>query len=177
MERLMPGSAAPTHELLRLCEPIALTADEPVPPWVEPALRRTPWVVVRRGRVRDRMMPVGVRGPARSQRFAAYVKVAELSNGCRPKIWPRHVISSSRNREPDAGAGRAGPGRTPLGTSRWPLGPRRQCRLRNRDHGHGDNMLERSRFDPAAGSPVGTDRSNRVCWTRWPKRQPRCGLT
>ena len=53
MERLTAGSPAPTHDLIRLREPIALTVDAPVPAWVEPALRRAPWVVVRRGRVHD----------------------------------------------------------------------------------------------------------------------------
>jgi len=47
---VMPGSPAPTHDLIRLREPIALTVDAPVPSWVEPVLRRAPWVVVRRGR-------------------------------------------------------------------------------------------------------------------------------
>jgi phosphoribosyl-dephospho-CoA transferase len=66
MERvLMLVSPAPTHDLIRLREPIALTVDAPVPAWVVPALRRAPWVVVRRGRVHDGMMPVGVRGRTR----------------------------------------------------------------------------------------------------------------
>jgi phosphoribosyl-dephospho-CoA transferase len=85
MERLMPGSPAPTHDLIRLREPLGLTADEPAPSWVEPVLRRTPWVVVRRGHVRDRMMPVGVRGLARSQRFAAYVECAEIVERLSPE--------------------------------------------------------------------------------------------
>jgi phosphoribosyl-dephospho-CoA transferase len=80
MERpVMPGRPAPTHDLIRLREPIALTVDAPVPAWVEPALRRTPWVVVRRGYVCDGMMPIGVRGPARQQRFAAFLPVAEIA--------------------------------------------------------------------------------------------------
>jgi hypothetical protein len=58
----MPDRPATTHDLIRLRKPIALTMDASVPPWVEPALRRTPWVVVRRGHVRDGMIPVGVRG-------------------------------------------------------------------------------------------------------------------
>jgi hypothetical protein len=33
---VMPGSSAPTHDLIRLREPIALTVDAPVPSWVEP---------------------------------------------------------------------------------------------------------------------------------------------
>ena len=86
MERLTADSPAPAHDLIRLREPIALTADGPAPSWVEPVLRRAPWVVVRRGPVRDGMMPVGVRGLTRSQRFAAFVAVAEIADGCLLKI-------------------------------------------------------------------------------------------
>ena len=86
MERaVMPGRPTPTHDLIRLREPIALTVDPPVPAWVEPALRRTPWVVVRRGYVRDGMMPVGVRGLARQQRFAALLALAEIGNRLSPE--------------------------------------------------------------------------------------------
>jgi phosphoribosyl-dephospho-CoA transferase len=81
----MPGRPAPTHDLLRLREPIALTVDAPVPAWVEPALRQAPWVVVRRGQVRDGMMPVGVRGLARPQRFAAFLAVAEIADQLSPE--------------------------------------------------------------------------------------------
>ena len=85
MERLTAGSPAPTHDLIRLREPIALMADGPVPAWVEAALRRAPWVVVRRGHVRDEMLPVGVRGLTRSQRFAAFVAVAEIADRLSPE--------------------------------------------------------------------------------------------
>jgi phosphoribosyl-dephospho-CoA transferase len=85
MERLTAGSPAPTHALIRLREPIALTADALAPSWVEPALRRIPWVVARRGHVCNGMMPVGVRGLTRSQRFAAFVAVAEIADGLSPE--------------------------------------------------------------------------------------------
>ncbi len=98
MERLTTGSPAPTHDLIRLREPIALAADGPAPSWVEAVLRRTPWVVVRRGQVRDRMAPVGVRGLTRSQRFAALVAVAEEHDRLSPaRPWPILDTSSSRN--------------------------------------------------------------------------------
>ena len=86
MERaVMPGCPAPTHDLIRLREPSALTVDAPVPAWVEPALRRAPWVVVRRGHLRDGMIPVGVRGLARPQRFAAFLAVAEIADRLSPE--------------------------------------------------------------------------------------------
>jgi phosphoribosyl-dephospho-CoA transferase len=94
----MPSSPAPTHDLIRLREPIALTVDAPVPSWVEPALRRTPWVVVRRGYVRDGMMPVGVRGLTRQQRFAAFLAVAEIADRLSPEdlTVSRYIVEGKR---------------------------------------------------------------------------------
>jgi phosphoribosyl-dephospho-CoA transferase len=82
---LMLASPAPTHDLIRLREPIALMAGGPAPSWVEPVLRRLPWVVVRRGHVRDGMIPIGVRGLTRLQRFAALVAVAEIAERLSPE--------------------------------------------------------------------------------------------
>ena len=81
----MADSPAPTHDLIRLREPIALTADGPAPSWVEAALRRAPWVVVRRGYVREGMVPVGVRGMARHERFAGLVALAEITDCLSPE--------------------------------------------------------------------------------------------
>jgi phosphoribosyl-dephospho-CoA transferase len=85
MGRLTAGNSAPTHDLIRLRQPSALSADEPLPSWVGPLLSRIPWVVVRRGHIRDGMMPVGVRGQTRSQRFAAFVAVAEIADRLSPE--------------------------------------------------------------------------------------------
>jgi phosphoribosyl-dephospho-CoA transferase len=85
MERLMPATPARAHDLIRLREPIALAVNAPAPAWVEPVLRRVPWVVVRRGHMRDGMMPVGVRGLTRSQRFAVLVAVAEIVDWLSPE--------------------------------------------------------------------------------------------
>lgn len=82
------GAPAPTHDLIRLREPTAVTTDGPIPPWVEPALRRTPWVVVRRGRIRAGGMPVGVRGGTRSERFAAWLALADVAERRSPEaLW------------------------------------------------------------------------------------------
>jgi len=85
MERVTASSPAPTHDLIRLREPIVLTANGQAPSWVEAALRRAPWVVVRRGWIRDGMIPVGVRGLTRSQRFAAFVAAAEIAERHSPE--------------------------------------------------------------------------------------------
>jgi hypothetical protein len=71
---------APTHDLIRLREPIALTVEAPAPTWVELALRR-PWLVVRHGRVHDGMMSVGVRSG-----LPPFWRAPRLPAGCRPKI-------------------------------------------------------------------------------------------
>jgi phosphoribosyl-dephospho-CoA transferase len=98
MERLTDGCLAPTHDLIRLREPIALGVNAPVPPWVEPMLRRAPWVVVRRGHVREGMVPVGVRGLKRSERFAAFVAVAEIDDRLSPEDLTdsRYIIEKKR---------------------------------------------------------------------------------
>ena len=85
MERLTGSCPVPTHDLIRLREPIALTAEGPAPSWVEAALRQAPWVVVRRGYVRDGMIPVGVRGMARHERFAGLVALAEITDCLSPE--------------------------------------------------------------------------------------------
>jgi phosphoribosyl-dephospho-CoA transferase len=101
---VMPGRPATTHDLIRLREPIALTVDASVPPWVEPALKRTPWVVVRRGYLRDGMVPVGVRGLARQERFAAVLAVAEIADRLSPEelTESRYVIARRRMDEAPA---------------------------------------------------------------------------
>jgi phosphoribosyl-dephospho-CoA transferase len=98
---VMIGTPAPTHDLIRLREPMALTVDGPIPSWVEPVLRRTPWVVVRRGYIQDGMIPVGVRGTTRPQRFAALLAVAEIVDRLSPEdlTVSRYAIEQKRRDE------------------------------------------------------------------------------
>jgi phosphoribosyl-dephospho-CoA transferase len=110
MERaVMAGRPAPTHDLIRLREPIALTVDGSVPAWVERALRRTPWVVVRRGYVLDGMIPVGVRGLVRPERFAAVLAVAEIAERLSPEELTdsRYLVDRKRKDAAPALAGLA----------------------------------------------------------------------
>jgi phosphoribosyl-dephospho-CoA transferase len=85
-----PARPAPTHDLIRLREPFALQADAPIPTWVELALTRTPWVTVRRGYIREGMMPVGVRGSARQQRFGTFLAIGEIAD----KLTPEDLTKS-----------------------------------------------------------------------------------
>jgi phosphoribosyl-dephospho-CoA transferase len=97
---VMPGRLARAHDLIRLRAPIALSADASVPAWVEPALLRAPWVVVRRGHSRDGMIPVGVRGLARQERFAAAVAVAEIADWLSPEeLTESHYVIAQRRKD------------------------------------------------------------------------------
>ncbi|HUL46892.1 MAG TPA: malonate decarboxylase holo-ACP synthase [Steroidobacteraceae bacterium] len=67
-----------THALLRIAHAEAwVTAGTVAPaalaPWARTALARAPWVVVRRARSRDGLIPVGVRGHDRAERLAAWL--------------------------------------------------------------------------------------------------------
>lgn len=98
MERLTAAGPAPTHELIRLREPTALTTDGAVPAWVEPALGLAPWVVVRRGYIRDGLMPVGVRGPARHERFATSLAFAAIAERLAPEELTDSRFTPERTR-------------------------------------------------------------------------------
>jgi phosphoribosyl-dephospho-CoA transferase len=77
-----------THDLIHLREPMALKFDGPPGSWVEPALRRAPWVVVRRGSMRDGWLPVGIRGAIRAERCAAWLSVDDIAETMSPeKLW------------------------------------------------------------------------------------------
>jgi phosphoribosyl-dephospho-CoA transferase len=62
-----------THALLRIAGGRALASDGGLPVWAGAALERAPWVVVRRARGRDGLIPVGVRGSRRGERLAAWL--------------------------------------------------------------------------------------------------------
>jgi phosphoribosyl-dephospho-CoA transferase len=57
--------------MLRLISGVGLRYEESAPAWVSTSLARAPWVVVRRARGPAGLIPVGVRGSARAERFAA----------------------------------------------------------------------------------------------------------
>jgi phosphoribosyl-dephospho-CoA transferase len=59
------------HDLLRLTSGAGLRHEESVLAWVPTSLARTSWVVVRRARAPAGLIPVGVRGSTRAERFAA----------------------------------------------------------------------------------------------------------
>jgi len=80
-------TAPAAHDLLRIREAADLCTDAPPPPWVERALGRAPWVVVRHGRVgaHERLIPVGVRGATRDERFATFVHASRVLESVAPE--------------------------------------------------------------------------------------------
>jgi phosphoribosyl-dephospho-CoA transferase len=85
-----------THALLRIAAATLLVCDAPPPEWVRAALRRAPWVVVRRAPRRSGLIPVGVRGVTRSERFAAWLPEAAVHECLTPlqlaqqRLWRDH---------------------------------------------------------------------------------------
>jgi phosphoribosyl-dephospho-CoA transferase len=71
------------HDLLLLRGEPAVTSAEGVPcPYLNPHQR--PWVVVRRGRISDGLIPVGVRGAQRHERCAGFTELSEVLETWRP---------------------------------------------------------------------------------------------
>jgi phosphoribosyl-dephospho-CoA transferase len=61
-----------THDLLAIDANVFIAGNASAPGWVEEALRKTPFVVVRRGRTAAQEIPIGVRGAERNQRWPAF---------------------------------------------------------------------------------------------------------
>lgn len=76
------------HDLLRISSAADLVCPEPPPLWAQASLRQTPFVVVRRAAIVDGMIPVGVRGLLRNQRFAAYLAPGSMCG----RITPEQLV-------------------------------------------------------------------------------------
>jgi phosphoribosyl-dephospho-CoA transferase len=72
------------HDLIFLRSETAVTSTEggAACPYLHPNQR--PWVVVRRGRISDGLIPVGVRGAQRHERCAGFTSVTEVMETRRP---------------------------------------------------------------------------------------------
>jgi phosphoribosyl-dephospho-CoA transferase len=83
--------AAGVHALLQISQPQALSWEEAgrdamAPDWTTDALRRQPFVVVRRNSRRHGWLPVGIRGSLRSQRAAAWLPVDAVRTCVTPRM-------------------------------------------------------------------------------------------
>jgi phosphoribosyl-dephospho-CoA transferase len=89
------------HDMLRLTSGPELRHEGSVPAWVPESLARAPWVVVRRARMQAGLIPVGVRGRARGERFAAWLAPDAVAARVTPeylaaaRCW-RHVPRARR---------------------------------------------------------------------------------
>jgi phosphoribosyl-dephospho-CoA transferase len=88
------------HDLLRVS---AIAPTQPPATWVGRSLARAPWVVVRRAPAAHGMIPVGVRGTARNQRFACHVDAACVLE----RLTPSQLLPRIDDLAPDAPVRRA----------------------------------------------------------------------
>lgn len=78
------------HDLLTFnsIQDLILT-ENPLPEWAKDSLSKAKIVVVRRGVMNDNI-PVGIRGPAKSQRFAAYLQSSSVKLQFHPDYFIEH---------------------------------------------------------------------------------------
>ena len=89
------------HDLLRIGGSGDLRFEETPPAWVYASLKRAGWAVTRRSSPLRAMIPVGVRGNSRGQRFAAYLAVEAIIERVIPEQLSRRESwrRSSRRKE------------------------------------------------------------------------------
>jgi phosphoribosyl-dephospho-CoA transferase len=85
-----------THDLLEIDAKQLISSQPSAPQWVEDNLRKTPFVVVRRGPVTGREIPIGVRGTERNQRWAAFCHPRFVKSIHTPQQLLRRAIPASR---------------------------------------------------------------------------------
>jgi phosphoribosyl-dephospho-CoA transferase len=73
------------HDLLRLADGAGLSHEESVPAWVPTSLARAACVVVRRAHAPAGLIPVGVRGRTRAERFAALLALDAVAARVTPE--------------------------------------------------------------------------------------------
>ena len=76
-------------DMLRLSSGVGLRYAESAPTWVPTSLARAPWVVVRRARGPAGLIPVGVRGSTRAERFAALLAPEAVA----ARVTPEDLIA------------------------------------------------------------------------------------
>ena len=84
------------HDLILLRTESALisTQGDPACPYLNPNQR--PWVVVRRGRIADGLIAVGVRGAQRHERWAGFTRLSEVLETRRPDQLRLLLAENSR---------------------------------------------------------------------------------
>jgi phosphoribosyl-dephospho-CoA transferase len=83
------------HDLVQLSSDAVQLACFNSPDWVQPALTACPWVVVRRAQAPAGLIPIGVRGAARSERWAGFIPKDTIRKLVRPSQLLALAQSSS----------------------------------------------------------------------------------
>jgi phosphoribosyl-dephospho-CoA transferase len=73
------------HDLVRVVNLGSLVFRQQAPEWVRAAIQRAPYVVIRRARSDNGLLPVGIRGVARKERFAAWIQENSIQGVVRPE--------------------------------------------------------------------------------------------
>jgi phosphoribosyl-dephospho-CoA transferase len=81
--------------LLRTASAIVSTHEHPACPYLTPNGR--PWVVIRRGRISEGLIPVGVRGMQRHERCAGFTRLGEVMETRRPDQLRLLLAEESRH--------------------------------------------------------------------------------
>ena len=84
------------HDLIQLRPESVLLPEQNFPAWL-PAARKEPlWVVVRRGPMEGELVPIGVRGSQRHERWAGLVRINDGLTIQRPDRLRIHLAQDSR---------------------------------------------------------------------------------
>jgi phosphoribosyl-dephospho-CoA transferase len=78
------------YDLLRIASAADLCSAQPLPAWAYASLETACWVVVRRSLPYEGMVPVGVRGTSREQRFAAFLPIQAVLDRVTPEQLVHH---------------------------------------------------------------------------------------
>jgi phosphoribosyl-dephospho-CoA transferase len=85
-----------THDLLEIDANQLISANASAPEWVEECLRKSPFVVVRRGLATKQEIPVGARGAERNQRWATFCHPKFVKSMLAPPQLLRRTVPISR---------------------------------------------------------------------------------
>jgi phosphoribosyl-dephospho-CoA transferase len=88
------------HDLILLRSGDVGTASMAKPPWVTPALRHTPWVVVRRAHAPKGKLAVGVRGTTREERWGGFIELSQVALTKKPSQLRSSLAHYSRRTIP-----------------------------------------------------------------------------
>lgn len=81
------------HDLIKIKDYKNLNIDFSNYAWALEALKKSPFVVIRRAPISNKLTPIGIRGSLRSQRLAAFLPFSDIDNIFKPtyivenKLW------------------------------------------------------------------------------------------